>query len=131
LATKTLRKASSSRRWALSGRGHHDHRDTGVSLPGAGRDLDAVYRAGHMNVGEQQIEAVRAVDHGGGLAAVFGFDDLEPLVAQHFCYQEADQELVLDEQHSDRGHKVLHLRTACPSVLPGFKPHDPWVVGYV
>ena len=61
-----------------------------MTLPGIKRDLDAVDRAGHLNIGEQQVEAIRTVDQADGLSAILSLDHLETLVVQHFCRRKAN-----------------------------------------
>jgi hypothetical protein len=100
--------------------GNHDHGNAGMTLPGMDRNLDAIDRTGHLDVGEQQVKAVRTVNQLDGLSAVLRLGHLESLIVQHLRCHEADQGFVLDKQHPKRSHGRHHrkLHDAWPSRSP-------------
>lgn len=71
-----------------------------MASPGMGRGLDAVYRAKHLSVGEQHVEAVQTVELTRGPSAVLCLDHPEAFVVQHRCRRKAGEELILCKRHS-------------------------------
>ncbi len=74
-----------------------DHRDGGMPASCVPAHRDAVPLARHMNVRHHGVEPVWAVNQYNCFVASTGLDDLEPLVVENLCQDNADQVLILDD----------------------------------
>ncbi len=78
---------------------HHDdrHRHCGFKAADLAAGGKAVH-AGHVDVEQDQVGRHALVERH-GLLAVFGFDRIEPDLAQHFQHQQAHDGVVVGDQH--------------------------------